>query len=45
MTGLAISVRGVWKAYDRGAAAIRALDGVDLDVRGGGFSIRFPASS
>jgi putative ABC transport system ATP-binding protein len=28
----AVSIRGVYKMYDGGAAAVRALDGVDFDV-------------
>ena len=31
----AISVRGLTKTFGEGAAAVRALDGVDLDVAGG----------
>jgi putative ABC transport system ATP-binding protein len=35
---MAVSMRGVRRVYGRGAAAVRALDGVDLDLAAGTFT-------
>jgi len=35
---VAVALRGVRKVYGRGGSAVRALDGVDLDLHGGTFT-------
>jgi putative ABC transport system ATP-binding protein len=37
-TEAAVALRGVRKVYGRGGSAVRALDGVDLDLHGGTFT-------
>ncbi|UQU65277.1 hypothetical protein COUCH_02745 [Couchioplanes caeruleus] len=42
-TATAVSLRGVTKVYGKGAAAVRAVDAVDLDLpRGGWTAVRIP---
>src|SRR6201995_987448 len=45
-TSAAVSLRGISRIYGRGAAAVRAVDGVDLDFpRGGWTAVMGPSGS
>src|SRR5262249_30520865 len=37
-TDVAVALRGLRKVYGRGGSAVRALDGIDLDLHGGTFT-------